>query len=114
MQRQQLVTAAVLSAAVVLLMVIPPSFLERLPSVCLNRQLLRLVGLRGAAYCMGCGSVRALSHLFHGHIAQAVRFNVNCLVIAPLVVGLIVGNFGRWLRGRITIQNRLAASRPDT
>lgn len=111
MQRQQLVTVALLSAAFVLLIVIPPSFFERLPSVCLHQWLLRLAGLRGAAYCPGCGSVRALSHLFHGQIAQAVRYNVNCLLIAPLIIGLIAVNFGRWLRSRITSQSRITALR---
>ena len=32
----------------------------------------RLTGL----YCPGCGSGRAVQALYHGHIAQAVRYNI--------------------------------------
>jgi hypothetical protein len=62
------------------LALVPPDLIERLPSVCLNQ---RLFG-----FCPGCGSLRALSHFFHGDLAGAVRLNWNVLVIAPLVAGL--------------------------
>jgi hypothetical protein len=79
---------AVLSvAAVVALMAVPPSFVERLPSVCLNH---RLFG-----WCPACGSLRALSRLFHGDLAAAVRFNPNVLVTAPLLVLLLLDSLRR-------------------
>lgn len=108
MEQQRLLTAVLLSAAVLVLVIVPPSFIERLPSVCLHHRLAQLVGLTGAAQCPGCGSVRALSHLLHGDPARAVRFNPNCLLTAPLIIGLIVLNFYRFARARASRRGRPA------
>jgi len=82
-----LLLTALLLAVVVTLSVVPPTFAERLPSVCLNH---RLFG-----WCPGCGSLRALVRLFHGDPAGAVRLNVNVLLTAPLLVLLLFENLRR-------------------
>jgi len=61
--------------------VVPPAFVERLPSVCLNRQIF--------GFCPACGSLRALVYLFHGAIGQALRHNPNCLLTGPLLIVLL-------------------------
>jgi len=76
----RLVFSLVVFAALAGLALVPVESLERLPSLCLNR---RLFG-----FCPGCGTVRALSHLLHGDLAGALKCNVNCLVVAPLLAGL--------------------------
>ncbi len=74
------VVALLIASAVVTLALLPVELVERLPSVCLNR---RLFG-----FCPGCGTVRALSHLLHGDLTGALKQNINCLVVAPLLLGL--------------------------
>jgi len=81
-----------LTAAAIGLTLVPPSLVERLPSICLNQ---RLFG-----WCPACGSLRALVRFFHGDIAGAVRFNVNVIVTAPLLVGLAITQFRRGARRR--------------
>ncbi|MEO0077729.1 MAG: DUF2752 domain-containing protein [candidate division WOR-3 bacterium] len=76
----RLVFGLVLLAVLAALALVPVELVERLPTVCLNR---RLFG-----FCPGCGTVRALSHLLHGDVAGALRHNFNCLIVAPLLVGL--------------------------
>ncbi len=74
----------VLSAALAGLVLIPPEVLARGPDLCLWRHLFHV----GA--CPACGSTRALAAFFHGHVAQALAFNRNVLVTAPLLIGLLV------------------------
>jgi hypothetical protein len=71
-----------LGAAVCLLTVVPPSLVERLPSVCLNRHIF--------GFCPACGSLRALVCLFHGAVGQALKYNPNCLLTAPVLVLLLL------------------------
>jgi hypothetical protein len=61
---------------------VPPSFVERLPSVCLNRQIF--------GFCPACGSLRALVYLFHGAYGQALKYNPNCLLTGPVLVLLLL------------------------
>ena len=42
--------------------------------------------------CPGCGSLRALHHLLHGHVAAAMHFNV-LLVLSLPVAGWLGGKF---------------------
>ena len=79
--------AALLLAAVVALVVVPPSFVERLPSVCLNRHIL--------GFCPACGSLRALVHLFHGALGPALRHNLNCLLTGSILVMLLLASLRR-------------------
>ena len=44
--------------------------------------------------CPGCGSLRALHQLLHGHIAAALHFNALLVLSLP---------FASWLAGRLTI-----------
>ena len=37
-------------------------------------------------HCPGCGTQRALHALLHGHVGQAVGFNLLAAVLAPVVV----------------------------
>jgi hypothetical protein len=79
-----------LLAAVVALVAVPPSLIERLPSVCLNRLIF--------GFCPACGSLRALVRLFHGDLTGAVRFNPNVLLTGPVLVVLLLTNLKRALR----------------
>lgn len=72
------------------LVVVPPSFVERLPSVCLNRHIFR--------FCPACGSLRALVCLFHGEVGRALGHNPNCLLTAPVLVFLLLASLRRWRR----------------
>ncbi len=74
---------AVLLAAVAAFCAIPPEVLARGPDVCLWRHLFHL------AQCPACGSTRALAAFFHGRFAEALAFNRNVLVTAPLLVSLL-------------------------
>ena len=67
--------------------VIPPAWVERLPSLCLNQ---RIFG-----FCPGCGTLRALVRLFHGDLAGAVHFNLSVLLTGPLLLALLVARLRR-------------------
>jgi len=62
--------------------VLPPEAISRGPDLCLWRRLLHL------AACPACGSTRALAAFFHGRWGEALAYNRNVLVTAPLLVML--------------------------
>ena len=43
--------------------------------------------------CPGCGFQRAMHALLHGHVAEAIRFNVFLVVAVPYLLALLVANF---------------------
>lgn len=79
--------AIALLAGVAALVLVPPSLVERLPSVCLNRHIF--------GFCPACGSLRALVRLFHGDLAGAVHFNLSVLLTGPLLLALLVARLRR-------------------
>ena len=79
--------AVVLLFAVAALAVIPPAWVERLPSVCLNRHVF--------GFCPACGSLRAVVCLFHGAVGQALKYNLNCLLTGPVLVLLLLASLRR-------------------
>ena len=83
---------ALLLAAVVALAAVPPAWVERLPSVCLNRHIF--------GFCPACGSLRALVCLFHGAVGQAFRHNLNCLLTGPVLVLLLLAGLRRAVAGQ--------------
>ena len=76
--------AILLLVFVAALVVVPPAWVERLPSLCLNRHIF--------GFCPACGSLRALLRLFHGDLAGAVHFNLNVLLTGPFLLALLVRN----------------------
>jgi hypothetical protein len=64
------------SAAAIVLFACDPSRVPIYP-VCLFH---RLTGLN----CPGCGSLRAMHQLLHGHLLEALRFNALLVVSLPL------------------------------
>ena len=95
-----------LLALPVLLIIVPTSWVESLPSVCLFKAVF-------GVECLGCGITRALSHLFHGNFDTALQYNPRVIVAFPLLcylycrylVKVIVSNY-KYIRanrtGRIT------------
>lgn len=60
------------------LILIPTSWLERGPSLCLIR---RVFGVR----CPGCGMTRAFSCVAHGKFRQAYQYNKLVVIVFPLL-----------------------------
>ena len=83
----------VLSLAVAAFLAVPPEVLARGPDLCLWKHLFHLVA------CPACGSTRALAAFFHGHIAQALAFNRNVVVTAPLLIGMLLHDVILGLKG---------------
>lgn len=48
--------------------------------------------------CPGCGTMRALAALLHGHVAEAFRLNALTMSILPVVVGYAAVWYRRYLR----------------
>jgi len=71
---------------------ISPETLARGPDLCLWRALFHLPA------CPACGSTRALAALFHGHWAQALDYNRNVVVTAPLLLAMLVDDLRGLLR----------------
>src|SRR5438105_15007351 len=57
---------------------IPTSWLESGPSLCLIR---RVFGVK----CPGCGMTRAISCVFHGNFKQALAYNKLVVIVLPLL-----------------------------
>jgi hypothetical protein len=74
------------------LVAVPPTLVERLPSVCLNRHIF--------GFCPACGSLRALVCLFHGAVGQALKYNPNCLLTGPVIVVLLLTSLRRAVAGK--------------
>lgn len=77
------------------LLLVPTSWLERGPSLCLIR---RVFGVR----CPGCGMTRAISSIVHGKFRQAYRYNRLVVIVFPLLSYL-------WVRS-ITAEAKRALS----
>ena len=50
--------------------------------------------------CPGCGSLRALHHLLHGHVSAAVHFNALLVLSAPAAGWLAARSAFRSLNGQ--------------
>jgi hypothetical protein len=90
--REHAITAALLLGSVVLY-IFPPtehSFYPRCPFHALT-----------GWQCPGCGGTRALYHLLHFHLAEAMHYNALVTLLAPLALGWFVFWYsGVLLRGR--------------
>ena len=76
--------------------VLPPEALSRGPDLCLWRCLFHL------AACPACGTLHALAAFFHGRFGDALAYNRNVLITAPLLVILAardVFRLIRWMAG---------------
>lgn len=49
--------------------------------------------------CPGCGSLRALHHLLHGHLITAFRFNPLLMITLPIIACYALACLLRRLRG---------------
>ena len=77
--------------------VLPPEVLSRGPDLCLWRHLLHL------AACPACGSMRALAAFFHGRFGDALAYNRNVLVTAPLLVTLVAKDVSSLIRKTVSL-----------
>ena len=76
-------------AAIVLLYVDDPADGHLYPA-CMFHQ---LTGL----HCPGCGTLRAIHQLLHGHLLAALRLNAFSICILPALVFVVVRNWiGAW------------------
>ena len=41
-------------------------------------------------YCPADGTTRALNAFFHGEWEQSIRYNLNILLVIPMIVGILV------------------------
>jgi len=83
---------AVLLPAVLFFCLVPPEVLVGGPALCLWHRLLHL------AACPACGSTRALAAFFHGRLREALAFNHNVVVTAPLLLGLLAADLFKAVR----------------
>jgi hypothetical protein len=72
--------------------ILPPEALSRGPDLCLWRNLFHL------AACPACGSMRALAAFFHGRLGEALAYNLNVLVTAPVLIALAAKDVFRVIR----------------
>ena len=78
------------------LLLLPPEILAQGPALCLWGKLFHL------AACPACGTTRALCAFFHGQFLQALAFNANVVVTAPVMLALIAIDTGRLVRNVAT------------
>ncbi len=74
------------------LAIIPLPALDSLPQLCLWE---RLFG-----WCPVHGTTHALAALLHGDLRGALAYNLNVIIIAPLLLGIAVRDLWQILRHR--------------
>jgi ubiquitin-protein ligase len=67
------------TAGIFLLIIIPTSFFDSGPSICLFKNIFHV-------NCPGCGMTRAISSIFHGRWLMAFQYNKLVVVVFPLLV----------------------------
>jgi len=78
-----LVFGCVAVGMVVVAALVPPTVLERLPTLCLFRN---LTGWE----CPGCGMTRAILSLLRGDLATALHYNRMVVLVFPLLCCLLL------------------------
>lgn len=76
-----------------LLALTSPGNLDQLPRLCLWSHLFH-------QSCPACGTLHALCALVHGNLADAVSFNRNVVILAPLLLWIWFRELGVLWRGR--------------
>src|ERR1700686_377389 len=79
---------AVLIAIPLLGALVPISWLERAPGLCLFK---RVTGRP----CWGCGMTRAIALLLRGRVRKAIRQNPRVMIVGPLLGYLWLKELGR-------------------
>ncbi|HOG48132.1 MAG TPA: DUF2752 domain-containing protein [Anaerolineae bacterium] len=74
------------------LAIIPLPVLDRLPQLCLWE---RLFG-----WCPAHGTTHALAALLHGDVPRALSYNLNIVIIAPLLLAIAARDICLLLRHR--------------
>ena len=77
---------------VIALALVSPDQLDRLPHWCLWSRLL-------GHPCPACGTTHALCCLCHGDFRHALSYNRNVIVVAPVLVGVWLGQLRTLRRG---------------
>jgi hypothetical protein len=84
---------AALAGGLGALAVVPTSWLDRGPEVCLYWNLF-------GVHCPGCGMTRAFSAMLHAEWGRAFLYNKLVVVVFPIVVGVIAHDLVRWAQSR--------------
>ena len=58
-------------------------------------------------HCPGCGTLRALHQLLHGHISQALALNPLAVVAAPFVGAGLIRELWSMFSGRTFVRSRI-------
>jgi Protein of unknown function (DUF2752) len=97
----------VVLAVVAVAALVPTQLLARGPDLCVWRHLFHI------AACPSCGSTRAVSAFFHGHLRQALEFNRNVVVTGPALLLLLIHDAVIFARSRLpSLRNRTGSGHP--
>lgn len=88
--------AGAIALGFVVLALLSPGNLDELPRLCLWSHL-------SGQPCPACGTLHALSSAAHGDLGQAVTYNRNVLVLAPLLLFVFVQQIIILLRRPATV-----------
>jgi len=75
----------------IVLIFLPKDYFDTGKSICLSVVLLD-------TECYGCGMTRAIQHLIHLDIEQAIQYNKLALIVLPLFIYLILKDFFKLLK----------------
>ena len=63
-----------------------------LPNFCIVKKFL--------GYCPACGTTRALACFFKGEFAESIKYNLNVIFVAPLIIGVFLKNLFKVAKNR--------------
>lgn len=72
--------AAGLPVLLVILLILPATFFDTGPPLCLSRLFFDIE-------CYGCGMTRGVMHLIHGELDTALSYHKLSVVVTPVLVG---------------------------
>ena len=73
----------VLGAAIAALFFLNPEQFNRM-DVCLIKKIF--------GHCPACGTTRALACFFKGRFAESIKYNLNVVLVAPMICGIFLEN----------------------
>jgi len=97
----------ILSLILLVLWVIPASFISKGPSICIFKNFILpfifhgncpVGGFFAGCNCPACGLTRALSNIMHGDFAAAWAYNKISFIVFFIMLALIISNLAKLMK----------------
>jgi len=81
-----LVILGIMLVIPILLLMLPINYFDGKESICLSQLIFK-------TKCYGCGMTKAIQHLIHFDIGNALKYNMLSIIVLPVLIYIWVKNF---------------------